>query len=55
MFCDDSGKTLAEVSQRNGECPIPGNIHRQVGQGSEQADLSEDATAHCKSFGLDGL
>lgn len=55
MFCDDSGKTLAEVAQRNGGCPVPGNIHRQIGQGSEQADLFESVTAHRKSFGLGGL
>ena len=29
-------------------CPIAGNSQGQVGQGSEQPDLVEDARAYCK-------
>jgi len=35
--------------------PIPGNIHGQVGRGSEQPDVFEDVTAHCREVGLDDL
>lgn len=34
---------------------MPGNIHSQVGQGSEQPSLVEDVLAHCWGVGLDGL
>jgi len=34
--------------QRGGRCPMPGNIQGQVEQGSEQPDLGEDVTAHCR-------
>ncbi|PKU34471.1 pol- hypothetical protein [Limosa lapponica baueri] len=50
---DEGGETLAQVNQRGGRCPIPGNIQGQVGWGSEQPDLVEDVPAHCR--GLDWM
>jgi len=46
---------LAQIDQRGGRCPIPGNRQGHVGRGSEQADLIEDVPAHCRGVGLDGL
>ena len=43
------------VAQRDGRCPIPGNIQGHVGQGSEQPDPGEDVPAHCRGVGLGGL
>jgi len=40
---------------RGGRCPIHGNIHSQVGRGSEQPGLVKDVPAHCRGGGLDGL
>jgi len=51
----EGGETLAQVAQRGGRCPIPGNIQGQVGQVSEQRHLVEDVLAHCKEVGLDDL
>jgi len=55
LFYHEGGETLAQVAQRGGRCPIPGNIQGQVGQGSEQPDPAEDVPAHCRGFRLDGL
>ena len=55
MFYDEGGETLAQVAQRGGRCPIPGNIQGQVGRGSEQPDRVEDVPAHGRGAGLDGL
>jgi len=49
------GETLAQVAQRDGNCPLPGNIQGQDGRGSEQPDLVEDVSAPCSGFGLDDL
>jgi len=46
---------VAQVAQRGGRCPIPGNIQGQIGCSSEQPDLVEDVPAHCRAGGLDGL
>jgi len=46
---------LAQIAQRGGRCPIPGNIQGQVGQGSEQPGLVEDVPAHCRGVGLDDV
>lgn len=42
FFDDGGGETLAQVAQRTGDCPIPGNIQGQLGQGSEQHFLVEN-------------
>ena len=55
MFYDEGGGTLAQVAQRGGGCPIPGNIPGQAGRGSEQPDRVEDVPAYCRSVGLDDL
>ena len=44
-------RVLAQVAQRGGQCPIPGNIQGQVGRGSEQPDRVEDVPAHCGGVG----
>ncbi|KAK4812867.1 hypothetical protein QYF61_024164 [Mycteria americana] len=44
---------LAQVAQRGGRCPIPGNIQGQVRRGSEQPDRVEDVPARCR--GLDWM
>lgn len=38
----------SQVSRGGSECPVPGNIQGQSGQGPEQA-------AQCWAVGLDGL
>ena len=53
IFYNKGGETLAQIAQRGGRCPIPGNIQIQVGWGSVQPDLVEDVPAHCKGVGLD--
>jgi len=55
LFYSEGGETLAQVAQRVGRCPIPGNIQGQVGWGSEQPDLVEDVSAHCRGTGVDDL
>lgn len=39
---------MAEVAQRGGKCPIPGNTKSQAEWGSEQPDPVEDVPAHCR-------
>ena len=46
MFHSEGGEMLAQVAQRGGWCPIPGNIPGQVGQGSEQPEPAEDVPAY---------
>lgn len=41
-FCYGGGKTLAQLAQSGGGCPILGNIAGQVGQDCEQAGQVED-------------
>ena len=55
IFYDEGGETLAQVAQRGGRCPIPGNIPGQAGRGSEQPDLAEDVPAHGRGVGLGDL
>ena len=44
---NEDRETLAQVAQRGGCCPLPGNIPGQVGRGSEQSGLVEGVPAHC--------
>lgn len=37
------------------ECPIPGDVQGQLGQGFEQPDLVEDGPVHGMGVGLDDL
>jgi len=55
FFHNEGSETLEQVAQRVGRCPIPGNIQSQVGWGSEQPDLVEDAPACYRGVGLDDL
>jgi len=43
-------RVVAQVAQRGGRCPIPGNIQK-VGLGSEQPDTIVDVLAHCRGVG----
>ena len=52
LHCE-GGETPAEVAQRGGRCPIPGNIPGQVERGSEQPDPVEDVPAHGRGAGVD--
>jgi len=47
-FYAEGGETLAQVAQKGGGFPIPGNVQGQVRQGSEQPDPVEDVPAHCR-------
>ena len=42
MFYNKSGEALAQVAQRGGECPVPGDAQGQAGWGSEQPDPAVD-------------
>jgi len=55
ILCYAGGETLAEVAQRGGRCPIPGNIPGQTGRGSEKPDVVEDVPAHGRGVGLGHL
>ena len=48
IFYSEGGETVGEVAQRNGRCPIPGNIPGQHGRGSEQPGLVGVVPAHCR-------
>lgn len=50
-FSNEDG-ALVQVFQRGGGCLIPGNIQDQVGWGSKQPDLVEDAPSHGRGVGL---
>jgi len=52
---DEGCKTLEQVAQRGGRCPIPGNVQGQAGWGSEQAGLVVGVPAHCRRVGLDDV
>jgi len=55
IFYHEGGETLAQVAQRGGGGPIPGNIQGHLGRGSEQPGLVEDVPAHCRGIRLDDL
>ena len=55
FFYSEGGETLEQVAQRDGICPMPGNIQDQVGWGSEQPDLVVDVPAYCIENGLDDI
>lgn len=55
FFCNEGDKTLEQVAQRGGGCPVPGNSQGQVGQDSEQPDLGENFPALCRVMRLPGL
>ena len=55
VFYNKGGEALAQVAQRGGGCPIPGDTQGQTGQGSEQSNLAVSAPVHCRGVGLDGL
>lgn len=51
LFYNKGGKTLAQIAQICGSCPIPKNIPGQVGQ----PDLVNDVPAHFKAIELSDL
>ena len=46
-------EALEQVSQRDGGCPVLGDIQDQAGPGSEQPDLAVHVPVHCRKVGLD--
>ena len=48
-------EALAQVAQRSGACPVPGDTKGQAGQGSEQPDLAAGVPAHRRGIKLDNL
>ena len=55
MFYGKCDETMAQISQRGGCCPIPGNIEGQVQWGSEQPELVLDVPVQCRRVGLDAI
>lgn len=55
IFYNESGRTLAQIAQGGGGCPIPGNTQGQVECGSEQPDLVENVPGHGRGVGLHDL
>ena len=51
MNYSEGGETLAQIAQRGGRCPVPGNVQGQDGRGSEHPGLVEDVPAHCRGLG----
>ena len=49
------GEALAQVAQRGGRNPVPGDIQGQAGQGTEQPHLAVGVLVHCREVGLGGL
>ena len=47
--------TLAQVAQRGGGCPVPGDAQGQAGRGSEHLDPAVGVPVHCRGVGPDGL
>ena len=46
-------KALAQLAQRGGGCPIPGDAQGQAGLGSEQSDQAAGVPVHCRGVGLE--
>jgi len=44
-----------KVSQRDGGCPIPGDIQGQAGWGSGHPDLPVGVSVQCRGVGPDDL
>jgi len=49
------GEALAQVAQRCGECPIPGDFRGKAGSDPAQPDLGVYVPVHCRRDGLGGL
>jgi len=52
FFYTKGGEALAQVAQRGGGCPIPGDTQGQAGQGSEQPDWAVGVSVHCRRVQL---
>ena len=50
FFYSKDSEALAQVAQRGGGCPIPGDIEGQAGWGSEQPDVAADVPIHCQGI-----
>ena len=55
VFYDKEGKALARVAQQCGGCPVLGDIPGQARRGSEQSNLAECFSVHCKGVELNDL
>lgn len=47
-FYNRDGETLEQIAQRDGICPVSGDIWGQAGQGSEQYDRPVGVPALCR-------
>lgn len=54
LFYSEGGEMLAEVAQRDGRCPIIGNIPGQF-KCSQKPYLAADVPVHSRDIGLDEL
>ena len=54
-FYRKGGEVLVQVAQKDGGCPVPGDIQGRAGRGSEQHDLAVGFPVHCRGTGLDDL
>ena len=48
-------RALAQVAQRCGGCPIPGDTQGPGGWGSEHPDVAVGVPVHCRGVGPDGF
>jgi len=48
-------EALAQVTQRGGGCPIPGDTQGETGWGSEHPNVAVNVPIHCRGVGLDDL
>lgn len=55
FFYYDFGEILAQISQRHANCFMPGNCQDEVGWGSQQTDLANDAPVYSKEDGREEL
>ena len=54
-FYTKGGEALAQVAQRGGGCPVPGDAQGQAGRGSEHLDPAVGVPVHCRGVGPGGL
>ena len=51
---NEGSEALAQIAQRGGGCPVPGDIHGQAGWDSELLS-TVGVPVHCRGVGPDGL
>lgn len=53
--CNKHGEALEYVVQRDGGCPVLGDIQDQAARASEHPDQAVRVPVHCREVGLLGL